>query len=175
MFSKSTLKYGLIGGLIVSLVLAISTPFNIDTEASLGLSQTIGYASMIVALSFIYFGVRDLKNKEFHGDIGFKKALRSGVAMAVIISLMYTITWMIISGIYPEAVDGIADMYIDEINAKDITDSQKQEEIAEVNKMMENYENPIFKFGITLMEILPIGLLVALATAIILRTKGQSD
>ncbi|WP_304232088.1 DUF4199 domain-containing protein [Jiulongibacter sediminis] len=172
--SKAAIKYGLISGAIVSILLAFSAPYMINNQGSLGTSQLMGYISMMLALVLIYFGIRERKMKELGGEITFLDALKTGAMIALICSVIYTISWMIISGIYPEVNESIANMYRNEINAKDIDDAQKAVELAEVNEMMQNYQNPIFKFGITMLEILPLGLVVSLISSIILRTKNNN-
>ena len=169
--SKAALKYGLYSGAIVGILLAFSTPFMMNNESRLGTSQTIGYISMMLALVLIYFGIRERKMKELGGEISFVEALKTGALIALICSVIYTITWMTISGIYPEVNDSIANMYRDEINTKDMDEAQKAIKLKEVDDMMINYSNPVFKFGITMLEILPLGLFVSLISSIILRSK----
>lgn len=172
--SKAALKYGLISGIIVGIFLAISTPFILDNDSSLGSSQTLGYISMMLALILIYFGIRERKMKELGGEITFLDALKTGALIALICSVIYAISWMIISGVYPEVNESIANMYRDEINAQEIDEAQKAIQLEEVETMMKNYENPVFKFGITILEILPLGLVISLISSIILRTKSNN-
>ncbi len=171
--SKAALKYGLISGAMLAVFMAASTPFTLQEGTSLGVSETLGYISMFLSLVLIFFGIREHKIKALDGEIDFKEGLQVGATIAVISSLIYVVSWMIISGIYPEVNERIADMYRLDIEKEALSELEKQEAFADVDKMFENYKNPFFKFGITLLEILPLGLIIALASAFILRSKGD--
>jgi hypothetical protein len=46
-----------------------------------------------------------------------------------------------------------------------------QEDLEYSRNMMEMYENPLFRFVLTIMEVLPVGLVITLLTALLLKRK----
>ncbi|MFT5885670.1 MAG: hypothetical protein ACI9IP_002131 [Arcticibacterium sp.] len=173
MILKPALKFGLISGGIQALIMILFTQKMLETESSLGQSELIGYGVMLVALSLIFFGIREHKMKVLGGKISFKEAVKVGGFIALIAALIYTFTWMIITEFNPALHESIANIYIKDIESKGLTDIELQTALSQVEKTMGNYKKPLFKFGITMMEKLPQGLIVSLISSIILRTKNQ--
>ena len=173
MIQKTALKFGLISGGIQALIMIFFTQKMLETKSSLGQSELIGYGVMLVALSLIFFGIREHKIKTLGGIISFKEAVKVGGLIALFAALIYTFTWILITEFNPALHESIANMYIKDIQNKGLTDMELQTALSEVEQTMENYKKPLFKFGITMMEILPLGLIVSLISSIILRTKNQ--
>ncbi|AWW00656.1 DUF4199 domain-containing protein [Arcticibacterium luteifluviistationis] len=169
--NKSALKFGIISGGIQAALMAIFSPMMLSSESSLASSQTVGYISMLVALSLIFIGIREHKIKTLGGEITFKQALQTGALIAIISALIYTVAWMIISGMNPELNERIADMYRNDLNRKKLSPEELSEALSNIDISMAHYKNPFYKFGITLLEILPMGLFVSLLASWILRTK----
>ena len=96
---KEVIKYGLIGGSIVSIFMLCTIPF-MDADTDMGNSELIGYTSMIVAFSTIFIGVRSYRNNNLNGVISFGKAFIMGVYIAIIASSLYVLTWMILSEVF---------------------------------------------------------------------------
>ena len=66
----------------------------------------VGYASMLLSFFFIYIAVKSYRDKQLGGTISFGKAFVTGLWVAVIASLCYTITWVIFyKGFYPGFMD----------------------------------------------------------------------
>ncbi len=58
-------------------------------------SMLIGYASMLIAFSLVYVGIRNYRNKYNGGVISFGKAFKIGILIVLIASTLYVIAWMI--------------------------------------------------------------------------------
>ncbi len=168
---KIVLQYGIVGGIIISVLMTISMSM-IDNNTDMGNAEYIGYASMVIALSTIFVGVKGYRDKELQGVITFGKAFLTGLYIALIASTLYVLTWMVLSEFF---MQDFASNYMEH----SVTSWQKsglsEEEILtkteEMNSWMEYYKNPFFKALITYMEILPVGLLVSLISAAILKKK----
>ena len=48
---------------------------------------------------------------------------------------------------------------------------KKQVKLEQLEKGKQNYEQPVFKMGMTFLEIFPVGLLVSIISALLLRRK----
>lgn len=168
---KTVLKYGLIGGSIVSLFMAVTMPL-MDTETDMGNAEILGYTSMIVALSTIFIGIRTYRNNQLDGVISFGKAFLTGLYIALIASTLYVITWMILSEFFmPEFMETYWNSSVEKLNASGLSQAEIDVELSSMKSMMEMYKNPFFKMLITYMEILPVGILVSLISAFVLKKK----
>lgn len=162
---------GLIGGIIVSTVMAVSIGRCYDTNNYEG-NMLIGYASMLAAFSLIFVGIRNYRDRYNNGVISFGKAFKTGLFIALIASTMYVITWMIC---YYFFVPDFAEKYganmintLKSSGASQVEIDSKTKDMAEFAKM---YKNPLFVILMTYIEILPVGLLVSLVCALILKRK----
>jgi len=135
------------------------------------LGEIIGYLSLFVALSMIFFGIRRIREKA-GGKISFKTAFISGLSMAVIASLIYVVGWIIY---YPNFIPDFADTYtnsqIELVKAKGLSPEETQKEIEELWEFNKSYKKPHIMAGYTFLEIFPLGFFVALISATILRKR----
>lgn len=170
---KTVIKFGLIGGAIVSTFMASTMPF-IDENTNMTHSELLGYSAMVVALSTIFIGVRNYRNHELKGTISFGKAFTVGLYIALIASTMYVTTWMMISDLYmPNFMDAYVGQTITKMQAAGNSQAEIDAQLESMQEMMEMYKNPFFKALITYSEILPVGLLISLITAAVLKKKGH--
>lgn len=166
---KLILTYGIIAGIIVSVMMLFS--FSGTTEGSEP-SELLGYATMVIAFSTIFFAIKIYRDKYLSGTITFGKSFQIGLAITVIASILYVITWMIISNTI--AKDFMAEYYqrsIEQIKNSELSPEEILDKIAQAEKFMELYKNPAVKIGITFLEIFPVGLIISLISSIILKKK----
>jgi hypothetical protein len=173
---KNVLVFGLISGLIVSTLMAISmvTMYNNPDAGHGGGSMIIGYLSMLVAFSLIFVAVKNYRDKQNGGVISFGKAFKIGLLIALIGSTMYVIMWALLYNFYmPDFMDRYCAQMIE--NAKATSSQAKIQELTEqMNTQKEMYKNPLFFVLFTYFEILPVGLIVSLITALILKKKNAN-
>lgn len=169
---KIVLIYGLIGGLIVSLFMALTIP-NMDADTDMTQGMLMGYASMLVALTTIFLGIKKYRDKQLNGYIKFGKAFLVGLYIALIASTLYVITWMVISDLYlPDFMENYVEAQIQSLKEIGASAEEIEKQKTEYSSMAENYKNPLIKALYTYMEILPVGVLIALISAAILKKKA---
>ena len=168
---KIVIKFGLIGGAIISTFMASTMPF-FDENTDMSQSELLGYATMVVALSTIFIGIRNYRNNELDGIISFGKAFKVGLYIALIASTMYVLTWMVVSHFYmPNFMEIYIQNTTDTMQAAGNTQDEIDAKLESMDSMMEMYKNPFFKALITYAEILPVGLLISLISAGVLKKK----
>jgi len=157
------LKNGIIAGIIVSLFMASMTLYmkaNPETEPSM----IIGFAGMIVSFAFIFIGIKQQREAN-NGTISFGKAFLNGFLIALIASIIYVIVWLFIYyNIFPNFIEHYSQMMIDKAKPEDLATVT-----AEMNQYKEWYKSPIMIILLTLMEILPLGIVISLIAALILK------
>jgi hypothetical protein len=125
---------------------------------------------MLVALTLIFVGVKRYRDVERGGVIRFLPALGMGLGIAVVAAVLYVATWEV----YLAATDyAFMDEYLASIaeqrRAAGLSEAALAQEMAEFEWMRSAYANPFMRIPITFLEILPVGLLVALVSAALLR------
>src|SRR6185436_11022078 len=94
---KNVIIYGLIAGIIVSVLMLSSVNYLSHCEGNVdyNTSMLIGYASMLLAFSLVFVGIRNYRDKYHSGVISFGKAFKIGILIVLIASTIYVIAWLI--------------------------------------------------------------------------------
>lgn len=168
---RSLLVYGLICGAVIGGVLLLRVSM-FDTGHMFN-SRVAGYAVMIAAFALIFVAVKRYRDEERGGVISFKRAFGAGALVAVLASLVYAGVWELYSMATGGAwMEGYTASLIADIRSGELSHAERAARIAQIEQMAEMYQNFWFRFPVTLSEILPLGVLVALASAGLLRTQG---
>jgi hypothetical protein len=163
--------FGTFAGLIV---IGVTIAFIIASGGQPEMSNNsllFGYTVMIVALSMIFFGVKRYRDRDLGGVIKFIPAFLMGLAISVVAGIIYVAGWEV----YMAATDGsymkaYMDHYIAGEKAKGLSGAALDKLVTEMNEMMTSYNtNMPYRMGITFMEIFPVGVIIALISAALLR------
>ena len=165
---KYVLVYGSLSGAVIAGT--ITAGLVLGPENSIFSSVWFGFLVMFVALSFVFVGVKRYRDVEKGGVIRFLPALGMGLAIAVVAALAYILVWEIY-------LASTGYRFMDEMLAATArnmaAEGKSQAEIAQFLADQEwirvNYPNPLFRIPITFLEIFPVGLIVALFSAAVLR------
>ncbi len=167
------LRYGLLGGLIVAAVMATATLYCYGTGRFEG-SMVLGYASMLLAFSLIFVAVKQLRDRHYGGAISFGKAFKTALLVTLVTSTVYVVAWLIC---YYFFMPDFMEKYTAYMNQKAATDGSTAAEIASQKEQMsmyaKMYKNPVFVVLLTYVEILPVGILVSVIAALILKRKAK--
>lgn len=169
---KVILTYGLLSGLASgALMLGMALYLSNDPSNFKG-SEIIGFAGIILSLLLVFFGVRAYREQQEGGSFSFLRGFQVGILITVISCLCYVVAWMVI---YPTMMPDFMEKYA----AYSLAELQKSgasaETIAAQTQKMQEYQsmykNPFVVAALTFTEPFPIGLLITLLSAAILRRK----
>ncbi len=166
---RYALTYGGLAGLIIITTVVVGMRMGGENSSGSG-SEMVGYLVMLVALSLVFVGVKRYRDQRHQGYIGFWAALGMGTAIAGIAALVYVSVWET----YLAATDyAFVSQYTDGIIADSEADGMVGMELEdlkfEMEKMEANYAKPVYRLFITFLEIFPLGLIVAIISAALLR------
>ncbi len=167
MLRQSIIYGGLAGLLNLAIALVALAVFGSE---HLGNSELFGYTVMLLALSMIFVGIKRYRDRELGGMIRFSRAVALGLGMSVVASLIYVGAWevnMALSG--DSFAEGYVEAMIARSEAEGLSEEEIQARIEEMRMWQERYSNPLFRIPITFTEIFPVGLLVTLVSAGVLR------
>lgn len=168
---RTILKYGVIAGLVVGgFMLATFAAFSGMPPLQYGMA--IGYTTMLVALSAVFVGIKRHRDVDRGGVIGFWPAFGTGLGISFIAGIFYVAAW--------EAVQAMTDLdfatsYSNAILASEKAKGASAEALARLSTDMEafkvQYADPMFRLPMTFVEIFPVGVLVSLVSAGLLRNS----
>jgi len=166
-------RYGIIGGLIVAVPM-VWRMASLDATASadpLG-GMLVGYLTMLVALTMVFVGIKQYRDKTLGGVIRFLPALGVGLGISAVASLLYVIGWEISMKISDwDFTNWYANSMIESAKAAGATPEKLAKVMADVQEFRESYGNPLVRIPFTFIEIFPVGLLVSVISAAILRNS----
>jgi hypothetical protein len=175
---KNIVIHGLIAGIVVSalMLVIVNNLSHCGGNLDFDTSMVIGYASMLVALSLVFVGIRNYRNKYNGGVISFGKAFKTGIMIVLIASTIYVIAWLVDYFFFiPDFAEKLSAQMLDELRASGASQIEIDKETKEMANFVRNYKNPFFVAMMTYVEILPVGLIVTLISSLILKRKGAKN
>jgi hypothetical protein len=168
---KTILICGLIGGLI-SVAWYVVIEQLITVNLSMDARVYFGYATMILGLSVIFVAVKNYRDNYNDGFISFGRALRIGLLVTLIASTVYVVVWLIdFTWFTPDYFDKYTAHMLADMKAHGATAAQLKAKTEEMNGAVKMYKNPLFNALFTYMEIVPVGLVISLIAALILKRR----
>jgi Protein of unknown function (DUF4199) len=172
---KTILTYGLIGGGLSMIFTCLIATLCEREILTFGNAEGVGYASMVIALSMIFFGIKSYRDNYGKGAITFWKGVQIGILITCIGSVGYVIGGELYTAINPGFAPKVMEKYKEFETNKMKQKGASQEEIDTVVKQMTDMvkmmENPLIRFVIYLVEIFPVGVVITVLSAALLRKR----
>lgn len=168
---RIVLKYGLASGAVVGTLMTAA----IALHSSLGLegSELLGYSTMVLAFLLVFFGIRAYREETGHGAIRFGTAFKVGFLITLVTCAVYVLTWQIVYyGFYPNYIEDYQVRALAQMRAAGEAEAAIAAAQQEMAEFAELYKNPLVNIGVTFLEIFPVGLVMTLVSAAILRRKA---
>ena len=175
---KNIIIYGLIAGIVVSILMLFSINYisHVDGKVDYNTSLLIGYASMLIAFSLVYVGIRNYRDKYNGGVISFGKAFKIGITIVLIASTIYVVAWLIDYFFFiPDFMEKFSAQELDELKASGASQIEIDKEKIKMANMVKMFKNPLFNAMMAYAEILPVGLVVTLISSLILKRKAVKN
>src|SRR6185369_1347102 len=172
---KIVLTFGLISGAIMSALMTAVMVFAHQTNPSSGM--IIGYTIMVLSFLLVFFGIRSYRENVGDGYISFGRALGVGFLIMLISCVCYVATWEVV---YHKFMPDFGEKYlaqsIERVRASGKSPQEIETEVENMRSMMQLYNSNIFfNMTITFLEPLPVGVLLSLISAAILRKRRRED
>ena len=168
---RIVLVFGLISGALMALFMFATMPF-ID-KIGMDKGYFVGYTGMVLAFMLVFFGIRSYRENVGGGTITFGRAFAVGILIALISSICYVIAWEILYfNFMPDFMDKYAAHVIEKARAAGESAQAIQAKQQQLQQFKQLYNsNPLVNVAMTLIEPLPVGLIVTLISALILRRR----
>ncbi|MDQ5844172.1 MAG: DUF4199 domain-containing protein [Acidobacteriota bacterium] len=170
---KTVLTFGLISGAIMVAMMFATLPFMDKIGFDRG--AIIGYTTMILAFMLVFFGIRSYRENVNDGHITFGRAFAVGILITLVACVCYVVAWQILYfNFMPDFLDKYSTYAIEKARASGATQQAIDAQVQQMNSFKEMYNNPFINAAITFLEPFPVGLIVTLISAAILRKKVKS-
>lgn len=170
---KIVLINGILASIMACLWLALS--FFIATDKIMDLGMLVGFSTMILAFVFVFIGIAQYRKNIGNGYISFGKAFQIGILITLMASTCYVVVWLIDFQFFnPDFMAKYTEATLNKMRLR----GESAIKIAETAKKMAvdayAYNNSIWiRTAYTYMEILPLGTVITLIAALILKRKNK--
>jgi uncharacterized protein DUF4199 len=132
----------------------------------------VGYTAMVLSFLLVFFGIRSYRENVGDGQISFGRALSVGLLITLISCLCYVVTWEIVYfKLMPDFFDKYTSYIVEQVRASGASQQVIDAKTQEMKTFKALYDNPLFNAAVTFLEPLPIGVLISLISAAILRRR----
>lgn len=170
---RTVWTFGLLSGAVSSALMLLTVPF-MDRLGFGPRGVVLGYTGIVASFLLVFFGVRAYRDQV--GTLSFGRAFTVGILITLISSVCYVATWQLV---YFKLKPGFADDYGAYVVAKTRASGASEAEVAQTTQRMREFKDmldkPLLNAAITLIEPLPIGVLVTLISAAVLRSRGADQ
>lgn len=157
------IKYGIIGG-IVMVIIGLGSWLLLKDVYSFQTSQIIGYSSMIIALSSVFFAIRKYRDEINNGTITFGESLKVGILTTLIPSAFAFIQTIFFFSVYGTEFQDWA------LASLEKTDPTLHAEYVEQMASGPDWiMNPFFQGFVMFATVFFIGLIISLIAAVVLK------
>jgi hypothetical protein len=171
---KTVLTFGLIAGVMISVLMDGSLLLSDKLGSSH--SMLLGYTMMVASFLLIYFGIRSYRDNALAGQISFGRAFACGILITLITTVCYVVTWEIIYfNFIPHFMDSYFAAQIHKVQSSGLDPATTAARVAAIQRSQQSYQNPLVNAAYTFIEPLPVGLLITLISAAILRRKAAAE
>ena len=168
---KIVIVFGLISGVISSGLMFMLLPFVRSGAIDNDTGTIIGYTTIVLSFVLVFFGIRSYRENA-GGVITFGRATAVGLLITLISCVIYVVSWEIIFfKLMPDFGEKYAAREIQKMRtngAPEAAIAAKTKEMEEMNAML---KNPLTNAALTFLEPFPVGLIMTLVSAAILRKR----
>ncbi|SEM05928.1 Protein of unknown function [Aquimarina amphilecti] len=166
---NTVVRYGIYGAITICILFTLA--LTLGKSLSYSLQEVIGYASMVVSLIFVFFGIKHYRDTENNGAVSFGKALIIGL----LISLFAAIAFGLLDVIYIKYInpDFSAEYYghiIEEMRTT-LPEEEFKIKLSELETQKELFSSPLMNFLLMSTTVLIIGFIISLISGLILQRR----
>ena len=170
---KTVLTFGIISGVVISVLMGATTVF--AERIGFDRAVLVGYTTMLISFLFVFFGIKSYRDNVGGGVISFGRAFTVGILITLITCMFYVVIWDIIYfNFLPDFTEKYTNYMVEKARAGGATPEQISQKLQEMKQMKAMLDNPWLSAPIIFVsEPLPVGLVMTLISAAILRKRRR--
>jgi hypothetical protein len=171
---KTVLTFGSISGVMIAVLM--NGALLLSNKIGPGHSMALGYTIMVASFLLVYFGIRSYRDNELGGQISFGRGFACGILITLITTVFYVVAWEIIFfNFIPHFMDSYFAAQIHHVQSAGLDPATTAARVAAIQHSQELYQNPLVNAAYTFIEPFPVGLIITLVSAAVLRRKGPVE
>ena len=168
---RTILTFGLIAGIIIIVPMSFMA-LKVDGAGHGNFALFFGYLTMILGFSLIFMAIKRYRDQALGGVIRFGPALLLGLGITMTASIIYVIGWEFAQAMTHYAfADDYSKSMVEAARAKGASAAKLAQVAAEAQAFKTQYANPLYRLPMTFIEVFPVGVLISLISAAVLRNS----
>ena len=170
---KTVLTFGIISGVIMAVLMGATTAF--ADRIGFDRAVIVGYTTMLISFLLVFFGIKSYRDNVGDGHISFGRAFTVGILITLITCAFYVVSWEILYfTVLHDFPEKYANYYAEKSRAAGATAAQIAQQAEEMKQMKVLLDNPLLSAAVIFIsEPLPVGLVMTLISAAILRKRRR--
>lgn len=165
------LIYGVVAGVVVGVPLSVLT-LTMSGPTMMSYGMLVGYLTMLIALSAVFLAIKRHRDVDLGGVIRFWPALALGLGVSTVAGVIYVVAWEVSCALaHADFAGAYAQALIAQQEAKGVSGEALERLLAEMEQFKLDYANPLYRWPMTFAEIFPVGVIVSLVSAGLLRNS----
>jgi Protein of unknown function (DUF4199) len=166
---RVVLTFGLISGAVSSALMLATLPFMHRIGFDKGL--IVGYTAIVASFLPIFFGIRAYRDQS-GGTLTFGRGFAIGLLITLMSSACYVVTWEIIYfKFWPDFANEWTAHAIEQARKSGAGAEALEQTRRQMSELKAALDNPLTNAAYTFVEPFPVGLLVSLISAGVLRRR----
>lgn len=160
-------KYSLYSSATMLVLFTISTVFMNDL--SYAIQEYWGYGSIVLAVSFVYFGIRYYRDNVNDNTLSFIEGLKLGILIIAIPSILFGLFNVFYTEVInPEFMDDYYNQHVENLRAT-VSPEEFEVQFSKMESEKEMFQNPLFNFLLMGFTVFFIGLIGTVISTLILK------
>lgn len=168
---NTVLRYGIWSALAIFVLFLISSLLLKDLDFNT--QEIYGYVSIIISLSFVFFGIKHFRDNKNRGLLSFGK----GLLIGLLITLFASVTFGLYNVVYVEYIDPnfMTEYYNHSVEkvSKTMSGAELQAKLKQMEDEKDMFANPFMNFSLMFLTVFMIGLIISIISSLILQNKKQ--
>jgi hypothetical protein len=170
---RIVLVFGVLSGLISSVLMCLTMPLAHKDIINNDTGLVIGYTGIVLSLLMVFFGIRSYRENH-GGTITFGRGFAVGILITVISCVFYVASWEVIYFKFmPDFAQRYSASQVAAMQRKGATNAQIAAKRQEMVQMKALLDNPVTNAAMTFIEPFPVGLVITIVSAAILRKRNS--
>lgn len=168
--TKVVLTFGLLSGAVAAVMMFLTLPF----AERIGFDRSIfvGYTVIVISMLFVYFGVRSYRDNVLGGQVSFGRAFSAGLLITLVSSVCYVAAWLVMFyGFMPDFGSQYAAHLVEQARKAGGSQADIDAAVRQGQEALRMLENPLINAAVSFTEPLPVGLIVTLISAAVLKKR----
>ena len=165
---KIIIRNGLYGVALITII-SLATYFLYRNKPNYEVQEAIGYATIVVSLLFVYFGIRQWRDTVNSGRLTFGRGLWIGTLISLFPSVAFGLfSWIEMSYLDPEFSDRYYKHYIEKVK-RSTPPGELDAALKKIAQDQKMFSNPFAQFFLMFLTVFIIGFIILIISALILR------